>query len=138
MGVLDAFEPLRRCAAIAREFLVEAGADSLGADISDCRAEDGYVIDAAYDQRISYAQILSERQIDHIIQPEELLEAKLKKPQDYKIIGKSQPALDIPEKVNGSARYGIDAYAPNIVYGKTSLAPTRLGSKIVSVDDSLA
>jgi CO/xanthine dehydrogenase Mo-binding subunit len=138
MGVLDAFEPLRRCAAIAREFLVEAGADSLGADISDCRAEDGYVIDSAYDQRISYAQILSERQIDHIIQPEDLLEAKLKRPQDYKIIGKSQPALDIPEKVNGSARYGIDAYAPNMVYGKTSLAPTRLGSKIVSVDDSLA
>ena len=27
--VLDAFEPLRRCAAIAREFLIEAGADSL-------------------------------------------------------------------------------------------------------------
>lgn len=138
LGVLDAFEPLRRCAAIAREFLIEAGADSLGADIADCRAEDGHVIDSAYDQRMSYAQILSERQIDHVIQPEELLEAKLKSPRDYNIIGTSKPALDIPEKVNGSARYGIDAYAPNMVYGKTSLAPTRLGSKIVDINDSLA
>lgn len=138
MGVMDAFEPLRRCAAIAREFLVEAGADSLGAEISDCRAEEGFVIDSAYDQRMSYAQILSERQIEHFIQPEELLEAQLKMPKDYKIIGKSLPALDVPEKVNGSARYGIDAYAPNMVYGKTSLAPTRLGSKIVSIDDSMA
>lgn len=138
LGVLDAFEPLRRSAAIAREFLIEAGADSLGADIGDCRAEDGFVIDSAYDQRMSYSQILSERQIEHLIQPEELLEAKLKRPADYKIIGKSLPALDIPEKVNGSARYGIDAYAPNMVYGKTSLAPTRLGSKIISIDDSMA
>ena len=30
MGVLDSFEPLRRSAAIAREFLIEAGADSMG------------------------------------------------------------------------------------------------------------
>ena len=138
MGVLRAFEPLRRCAAIAREFLVEAGADSLGADISDCRAEEGFVIDAAFDQRMSYAQILSERQIDHIIQPEELLEAQLKKPSDFKIIGKSVAALDVPEKVNGSARYGIDAYAPNMIYGKMSLAPTRLGSTIQKIDDSQA
>ena len=138
MGVLRAFEPLRRCAAIAREFLVEAGADSLGADISDCRAEEGFVIDAAYDQRMSYAQILSERQIDHIIQPEELLEAQLKNPSDFKIIGKSVAALDVPEKVNGSARYGIDAYAPNMIYGKMSLAPTRLGSTIQKIDDSQA
>ena len=80
MGVLRAFEPLRRSAAIAREFLLEAGADSLGAEITDCYAVDGYVVDTAYDTRVSYGQILSERQIEHRIAPEELLEAKLKNP----------------------------------------------------------
>ena len=138
MGVLRAFEPLRRSAAIAREFLLEAGADSLGAEISDCYAVDGYVVDTAYDTRVSYGQILSERQIEHRIAPEELLEAKLKNPDDYTIIGQSKVSLDIPEKVNGSARYGIDAYAPNTIYGKASLAPTRLSSTIRSIDDSEA
>ena len=138
LGVLEAFEPLRRSAAIAREFLIEAGADSLGAEIADCSASDGFVIDSVYDQKISYAQILSEHQINHEIQPEELLEAKLKTTSQFKIIGHSKPALDVPEKVNGTARYSIDAYAPNMVYGKASLAPTRLGSKIKAIDDSLA
>ncbi len=138
MGVLDSFEPLRRSAAIAREFLIEAGADSMGAEISDCIAADGFVIDSVFDQKISFAQILSEHQIEHEIQPEELLEAKLKPASEFKIIGQSKRALDVPEKVNGTARYGIDAYAPNMVYGKASLAPTRLGSKIIEIDDSLA
>lgn len=138
MGVLDSFEPLRRSAAIAREFLIEAGADSLGAEISDCIAADGFVIDSVFDQKISFAQILSEHQIEHVIQPEELLEAKLKPASAFKIIGQSKRALDVPEKVNGTARYGIDAYAPNMVYAKASLAPTRLGSRIIAVDDSLA
>ena len=138
MGVLDSFEPLRRSAAIAREFLIEAGADSMGAEISDCIAADGFVIDSVFDQKISFAQILSEHQIEHEIQPEELLEAKLKPASEFKIIGQSKRALDVPEKVNGTARYGIDAYAPNMVYGKASLAPTRLGSKIIELDDSLA
>ena len=138
LGVLEAFEPLRRSAAIAREFLIEAGADSLGAEIADCSASDGFVIDSVYDQKISYAQILSEHQISHEIQPEELLEARLKTTPEFKIIGHSKPALDVPEKVNGTARYSIDAYAPNMVYGKASLAPTRLGSTITKIDDSLA
>ena len=138
LGVLESFEPLRRSAAIAREFLIEAGADSLGAEISDCVAAEGFVIDTVFDQKIPYAQILSEHQIDVEIQPDELLEAKLKDPSKFKIIGRSQWALDIPEKLNGSARYGIDAYVPNMVYAKASLGPTRLGSTVTAVDDSLA
>ena len=67
-----------------------------------------------------------------------MLEAKLKDPSKFKIIGRSHWALDIPEKLNGSARYGIDAYVPNMVYAKASLGPTRLGSTVTAVDDSLA
>ncbi len=56
----------------------------------------------------------------------------------YKIIGKSMPALDIPAKTNGQAKYGIDVFLPNMVYGALVIPRTRYGSKVVSIDDSEA
>jgi len=137
-SVLQSFEPLSRSAAVAREFLIEAGADILGSDPSSCYAKEGHVIDDGYGERISYGQILSQTVIEHQIQPEELAEVALKNKEDYQIIGQSLNALDIEEKVNGKARYGIDSYAPNMVFGKVSLGPTRLGSRIVNINDSEA
>ena len=137
-SVLQSFDPLSRAAAVARQFLIDSGADILGSEPSDCYAENSYVVDPIFDQRISYGQILAQTVIDHKIQPEELAEVQLKGPQDYKIIGQPAHALDIEEKVNGKARYGIDARVPNMVFGKVSLAPTRLGSTIEYVNDSAA
>ena len=137
-SVLQSFEPLSRSAAVAREFLIEAGADILGSEASSCYAKEGYIIDDGYGERISYGQILSQTVIEHEIQPEELAEIELKTKDQYKIIGQSVNALDINEKVNGKARYGIDSYAPNMVFGKVSLGPTRLGSRIVNINDSEA
>ena len=137
-SVIQSFTPLSRSAAVAREFLVEAGADILGSDPASCYAKNGFVIDDGYGEKISYGQILSQTVIEHEIQPEEMEQVKLKTKNEYKIIGQSLDALDIDEKVNGKARYGIDSYAPNMVFGKVSLGPTRLGSRIVNIDDSEA
>ena len=137
-SVLNSLDTLSRSAAVTREFFIEAVADILGSDAASCYAKNGYVIDDGYGEQISYGQILSQTVIEHEIQPEEMAEIKLKNKDNYKIIGQSVDALDINEKVNGKARYGIDSYAPNMVFGKVSLGPTRLGSKITSIDDSEA
>ncbi len=138
MSVLQNFTPLSKSAAVARGFLIEAGAELLGSEPSDCIAESGYVLDPVFEQKISYGEILAQTTIEYEIQKEELEAVELKTREEYKLIGKSVPALDIDEKVNGKARYSIDAYVPNMVYGKVSLAPTRLGSKIRSIDDTAA
>ena len=57
---------------------------------------------------------------------------------DRRIIGRDVAALDIPAKADGSARYGLDASLPGMVYGIPLVPPTRYGSVVVSVDDSEA
>ena len=102
-SILSSFDILSRSAAVAREFLIEAGADILGSDAVSCYAKNGFVIDDGYGEQISYGQILSQTVIEHEIQPEEMAEIELKNKDDYKIIGQPFNALDINEKVNGKA-----------------------------------
>ena len=62
----------------------------------------------------------------------------LKKFGEYKVVGKNIPALDIPDKLTGVARYGIDVFVPNMVYGRLVSNPTRFGAVPLSADDSAA
>ena len=79
MSVLTSFTQLAQSAAVARQFLVEAGAEILGSAPADCITQSGSVIDPIFEQKISYSEILSQTTISHTIQPEELAAASLKK-----------------------------------------------------------
>ena len=52
----------------------------------------------------------------------------LKKPSEFKLIGKPLPRLDIPAKVLGVATFGIDVRRPNLLYAAVLNAPTFGGS----------
>ena len=138
MSVTQEFNKLSKVAASAREIILESGADLLGADITDCVAEESVITDTLMGESISYSEILSETVIDYQVTEDDLKNIQLKNREEYKIIGKSVSALDIPEKVNGSARYAIDAQVPNMLYAKMITPPRRLGAKIVSIDDTRA
>ena len=137
-SVVSEFDKLSKVSAAARQIIVESGADLLGADIADCMAENSIVKDTLMGEKISFSEILSETVIDYQVTEEDLATVNRKEKKDYKIIGRSVPALDIPEKINGSARYAIDAQVPNMVYGKIIAPPKRLGAKIISIDDKKA
>ena len=134
----EMFDRLARSAAVARGLLIEVGAELLGSDINDCKARKGKVLDSVMNAEISYSEILSETAISHTVEEDDLASVKLKNRQDYEIIGKSLASLDSPEKVNGSARFGIDAYVPNMIYGKIIGPPVRMWATVKSIDDSKA
>ena len=137
-SIHEMYGKLSKQAAFARQLLIEAGADLMGSEYEDCLAEQGHVKDTLYETEISYSEILSELVLDYAITADDLAEAIEIDRSNFKIIGKPIKALDIPEKTNGAARFGIDAYVPNMVYAKLVLPPTRFGSTIDTVDQDSA
>ena len=52
----------------------------------------------------------------------------LKERKDWKVIGQSVPRIDIPAKVDGSARFGLDVRLPDMLYAAIRLCPMLGGS----------
>ena len=132
------FDRNSRIGASARIALIETGAKLMNVNKNDCYAQDSKVINKSTNKFVTYSDILSKKSINRIFSEEELKAIKLKKFGEYKVIGKSLPSLDVPEKINGTAKYGIDAFVPKMVYGKIVPWPTRYGSIPINVDDKEA
>ena len=138
-SVTTEFDRLSRAGAAGRIALTEAGAKLLGAKVGDCYAENSRVIDKVSGRSISYGDILQKTKIDRkFAYPDDFKKIPLKAFGNYKIIGQSVPALDIPAKTNGQAKYGMDVFLPNMVYGALVVPRSRYGSKVQSVDESEA
>jgi isoquinoline 1-oxidoreductase subunit beta len=122
--------------AAGRIALIEEGAKLLGVAPDTCKARSSTVI--AGDRTISYAEIVQRGELRRKYAPDELEKMPIKPASERRLVGRPVAALDVPMKVNGTAVYGIDAKAPNMVYARPKIPPTRYGSKVNAVDDSAA
>ncbi|HZX85877.1 MAG TPA: molybdopterin cofactor-binding domain-containing protein, partial [Reyranella sp.] len=66
--------------------------------------------------------------VDHVGDLSSMPAPALKKPSEFKLIGKPLPRLDIPAKVLGVATFGIDVRRPDLLYAAVLNAPTFGGS----------
>jgi len=89
-------------------------------------------------QSLSYGDIVTRGEVTRKFAPDELAKLPIKPASERRLIGKETDARDIPGKVNGTTRYGIDAVAPGMVYARPKIPPTRYGSVVRSVDDTEA
>jgi hypothetical protein len=110
----------------------------LGVKPEECRASNSQVIHGKTGKKVSYAKIVADGKASKVWTPEELKALKLKTPDQYKLVGQSVPQLDIPSKINGTAKFGIDAMVPGMLYGKPVTPPVRYGATVTAVDDSQA
>jgi isoquinoline 1-oxidoreductase subunit beta len=132
------FDTMCRAGAAGRITLIKAGADMMGVPEAECKAGGSRVTHGKSKKSVTYAAIVASGKANKSWTPDELKAIKLKTPDQYVLIGKSVPQLDIPSKTNGTAKYGIDTFLPGMVYGKLALPPVRYGAKVTAVDDTAA
>ena len=135
-SVWQSFDALSRAGAAGRIALIEEGAKLLGLATNSCQARNGVVSSGS--QMISYANIVSQGNLTRKYSPEQLKALVLKTPEERRLIGQDVQALDVPDKVNGRAVYGIDAVVDGMLYARPRIPPTRYGAKVLSIDDSAA
>ena len=126
------WEPLRVAGATAKAMLISAAAARWKINPSECRAENGFVINKINDKKLSYGSLVEDA--SKLPVPKSV---PLKDPKDYKIIGKKIHRLDTPKKLNGTAKFGIDYNFPGMYYA-TVLHPPTFGGSVKSFDASKA
>ena len=126
------FEPLRRAGAAARTLLVAAAAQTWQVAATSCRAERGEVIHGPTGRRLGYGALV-DKAATLPVPPT----PPLKDPKDWTLIGTPAKRLDSPDKVNGTALFGIDVRLPGMKVATLAACPV-FGGKLASVDDAKA
>lgn len=122
------FDRYRTTGAIARTMLVQAAAQRLGISPDQCTTGDGYV--QAGSTRLSYGSLATDA--GRLPIPD----VKLRGRHEWKLIGataRTPRKLDIPDKVNGKARYGIDIRFAGLLTAVLERCPV-FGGKVRSFD----
>jgi isoquinoline 1-oxidoreductase subunit beta len=122
------WDRFRKAGATGKHMLIAAAAQTWNVDASTCKAEKGYVIHTATNQKLSYGQLVEKAAT--LKAPEEV---KLKDPKDFNFIGKPVKRLDTPEKINGTGVFGLDIKLPGLLTAVIARPPV-FGGKVVRFD----
>ena len=135
---------LRRTAAEARRLLIEMAAAALAVPANQLTVTDG-VVHSVSDttKRISYADLIGGRYFGSKLNwngrngaaTQVETPAPLKRPDQFKVIGKSIPRKDIPPKVFGQMEMVSDVRLPGMLHARM-IRPTVAGAVPVTVDEA--
>jgi isoquinoline 1-oxidoreductase beta subunit len=120
---------MRVAGAAARQMLKEVAAERWDVNVDSLTTESGTVLHGASGRRADYAELATAAgALEPPVKP------ALKRPEEFTIMGQPKARLDIPEKVDGSAMFGIDAKVPGMKYAAIRSAPVFGGSVVTLVD----
>jgi isoquinoline 1-oxidoreductase beta subunit len=116
------FMPLRIAGAQTRRVLIDNVAAAWNVPAGELSTDNGFVFHKASERKISYGDIAKFAKAPD--EPPKITEADLKSPAQFKLIGRRDIGrVDVPSKVNGAARFGIDVEVPGMVYASVLQAP---------------
>lgn len=129
-SVRESWQPLRLAGATGRAMLVAAAAQIWGVDAEGCRAANGEVHHDPTGRLLAYGDLALLAAALPVPSPERV---RLKEPRDFRLIGTAVPRLDIPAKVDGSARFAIDIRLPGMLTATVLRCPV-FGGRVRSFD----
>ncbi len=130
-SINDLWQPMREAGASARMMLCGAAAEQWHVPVGECRAENSRVLHPS-GRSASFgelAELAGQQSLQtHVV---------LKTPAQFRLIGKPVKRIDGPSKLDGSAKFGIDALPDGLLYASVLMCPT-LGGTLKDCDDSVA
>jgi isoquinoline 1-oxidoreductase beta subunit len=120
-AVRDSRELLQLAGAEARERLIKAAAETWVVDPQDCYADYGQVYRRGSSQSLRYGEVAA------LAAQVSVANVKIRKPDDFKLLGLPTSRLDTAVKVDGSAVYGMDVRVPGMVYATIVHCPVAGG-----------
>lgn len=120
---------MRRAGAAAKEMLLKAAAKEWGVDVSELVAVKSVVRHDASGKSATFGELATAA-----AEFKPSMTPTLKDPKDFTIIGTNVGRFDVPSKVDGTARFGIDAEVPGLLYAAIRQAPV-FGGKLESCDE---
>jgi isoquinoline 1-oxidoreductase subunit beta len=127
-SVRGMWKTLREAGATARAMLISAAAQTWEVPETSCSTEKGEVVHKASGRRLKYGTLVDKASALPV--PKNVA---LKDPKDFHLLGQSVARLDIPEKVNGKAEFGIDVKRPDMLVARVVRCPV-FGGKVASFD----
>jgi isoquinoline 1-oxidoreductase beta subunit len=123
-SVRGMWKVLRESGAAARSMLVTAAAQTWNVPESSCTTDNGVVMHQASGRKLTYGALVDKAAALPVPKT-----VALKDPKDFKVLGKSLARLDVPEKVNGTAGFGIDVKLPGLLTARVVRCPV-FGGKV--------
>jgi len=115
---------LRESGASARMMLMTAAAQTWSVPENTVSTDKGEVIHKASGRRLKYGALVDKAA--GLPVPKNIV---LKNPKDFHLLGQPAARLDIPEKVNGKAVFGIDVKRPGMLIARVVRCPV-FGGKV--------
>jgi len=131
-SVRSGFEPLRKAGAAAREMLIGAAALTWNVPREACRARNGMVEHVPSGRRLGYGDLAARAATLPVP-----ADPPLKSPSEFRLLGASMPRVDTPDKVSGTAVFGMDVRVPGMLYAAVARCPV-FGGRVKAFDPAPA
>jgi isoquinoline 1-oxidoreductase beta subunit len=131
MSVRQSQKKMQQVGASARERLIAAAAARWKVVASGCVAAQSVVTHRPSGRTLRYGQLAADAAKVKLAE-----EPAIKTPAQFTFIPRSIPRVDLVHKTDGSAKFGMDAQVPDMVFAAINACPVR-GGKLKSVDESV-
>src|SRR5580698_5578139 len=131
MSVRESQKMVQQVGASARERIIAAAAARWHVPASECAAAQSVVTHRPSGRTLRYGELAAEAAKVKLVK-----EPAIKTPAQFTFLPRRIPRLDLVHKTDGSAKFGIDAQVPSMVFASINACPVR-GGKLKSVDESV-